>query len=342
VARSVERLRNSRFARLEDTASYNARVQLLKHDPHTVAAENSAAQAAAQAEEVPVSPLASELEQPASDSTELATVPGEEAYTGQSSVPTSPLDASVFRSSSTAQVAKSSRRNIKISPTKLNDLCRLVRGVGVQEALVQLKLSQKKKAHIVAGVIMAASSGAVHNHNMDRKRLYIDKLWVGHGTHLKRLDIKGRGRCGIKLRYRSHLNVELKEQGADPAQYKGIWKYGGRSHDARTGAELRIGRVGPLLTTVQRTLEHMREWRTARGMAAKVDRELLEVDRQRAVRASGVASDFDLLFGAQEQSRPVPARKVAGAKKKGEAAAVNDDFDDFDEDEDSTQEQAKA
>jgi hypothetical protein len=129
------------------------------------------------------------------------------------------------------------------------------------------------------------------------------------------------------------------EQGADPAQYKGVWKYGGRSHDARTGAELRIGRVGRLLSTVQRTMEHMREWRGARGMGAKVDRELLEVDQQRAFRASGIATDFELVFGRQEQTKPVPKRKITG--NKAPAVDLDQDFNDFD-DAPPAQEEAKA
>jgi large subunit ribosomal protein L22 len=297
----------------EDTATYHSRIRILKHDPHTIAAENSAA-AAADAQ-IPVSPLAAAIDGVAvggNAGTDIALVPGEEAYTGQSALPAG--DESVFRSSSSAQIARSSRHNIPISPQKLNDICRTVRGVGVHQALIQLRLSQKKKAHIVASVINSAATGAVHNHNMDKKRLYISQIFIGHGSHLKRVDIKGRGRCGIKLKYRSHLFVQLKEQGSDPEKYKGTWKGGGRSHD-KNGKEIRIGRIGPLISTVQRTLEHMREWRTARGIPSQIvskKKADLVVDYQRAYRSSGIATDFDLVYGRQmpEEVRSVPKKGV--------------------------------
>jgi len=169
----------------------------------------------------------------------------------------------------------------------------------------------------VAGVVLAAATGAVHNHNMDRSRLYISKLFIGHGTHLKRLDIKGRGRTGIKLKYRSHLFCELQEQGADPSRYKGSWKSGGRSHD-KFGREIRIGRIGPRISTIQRTLEHMKEWRTARGLpGARTDRsnkEQLAADVARAYRAQGIATDFDLIYGRQDPAitRSVPVKGTSG------------------------------
>lgn len=34
-----------------------------------------------------------------------------------------------------------------------------------------------------------------------------DEIYVGRGTHLKRTSVHGRGRSGVRLRYRSHLTV---------------------------------------------------------------------------------------------------------------------------------------
>lgn len=144
-----------------------------------------------------------------------------------------------------------------------------------------------------------------------------DKLWVGQGMHLKRLDIKGRGRCAIKRKYRSHLYVELREQGADPEQYKGVWKFGGHSHDPRTGEELRIGRVGRKISTIQRTLEHMQQWRTQRGMSPKPQKETTQVDARRAFRSFGIATDLDAVFGVQAN----PVRLNLKPKEDEEAAS---------------------
>ena len=147
-----------------------------------------------------------------------------------------------------------------------------------------------------------------------------DKRWVGQGLHLKRLDIKGRGRCAIKRKYRSHLYVEVREQGADPEQYKGVWKFGGNSHDLRTGEEVRIGRVGRKISTIQRTLEHMQQWRTQRGMSPKPQKETTQVDARRAFRSFGIATDLDAVFGAQ--ANPV---RLNLKPKEGEEEAASEE-----------------
>ena len=309
------------MGRLENTATYQAKAGVLQVKKGTAAAASSedataaAAAAAAPADaSVPPSPIdvASGVSaEGTSGYTTLETIPGSLVYTGRSALPVAPLNASVFRSKSSATSSPSKRRNIPISPQKLNDICRMVRGVNVQEALIQLKLSQKKRAYLVAHTIATAAAHGVNTHNMERSRLYVSQLWVGHGSHLKRLDIKGRGRSGLKKRYRSHLFVEVREQGADPEAYKGVWKHGGRSHDMRTGEEIRIGRAGRRISTIQRTLEHMQQWRTARGMTPKPDRATRHVDAKRAFRAQGIATDHDAIFGAQN----LPPRTAATAEE---------------------------
>ncbi|MCP6280767.1 uL22 family ribosomal protein, partial [Klebsiella pneumoniae] len=69
--------------------------------------------------------------------------------------------------------AYAGKTDIQISPQKLNDICRTVRGLSVREAMIQLKLSHKKKACVVRALVGSAASNAVNNLDMNAERLYI-------------------------------------------------------------------------------------------------------------------------------------------------------------------------
>jgi ribosomal protein L22 len=73
-----------------------------------------------------------------------------------------------LRQESTAQ-----RHNIRIGHFKLNEICRLVRGLNVDEAIIQMALSQKKKALYVKYAIQNARRAGIHNFQMDPKRMIV-------------------------------------------------------------------------------------------------------------------------------------------------------------------------
>lgn len=87
---------------------------------------------------------------------------------------------------------------------------------------------------------------------------------VGHGTHLKRWDIKGRGRYGIKKRYFSNLVVKVKEQDPVDTSHKNH-KFGGRHH--RYEQEVRIGRAGRTTSTIQKTLDAIQQFKAQQQFA---------------------------------------------------------------------------
>ena len=167
-------------------------------------------------------------------------------------LPLSPL----FISRATRSYSLARHRNIQITPTKLNDICRLVRGLAAHEAIAQCTLSPKKKARLVGACIRNAVTAGVNNFQMSSERLYVAEAIVGASTHLKRVQWKGRGKIGTRRRYFSHLTVILKEQPtllADGEKLQGMWgvqtkRNGGRSH--RGGIEVRVGRKGRKVWTV--------------------------------------------------------------------------------------------
>ncbi len=103
-------------------------------------------------------------------------------------------------------------KNMRISPRKLNDICRLVRGLSCEEAMIQMHLSDKPKAVFVEKAIKNAVTNGVNNFNMDASRLFVSEAIVGKGRYLKRLRRHAKGRIGTMFRYHAHLTIKVREQ----------------------------------------------------------------------------------------------------------------------------------
>ena len=135
--------------------------------------------------------------------------------------------------------------------------------------------------------IRNAVTAGVNNFQMNADRLYVAEAIVGAGTHLKRVEWKGRGKTGVKRRYFSHLTVILKEQPtllAAGEKLQGMWgvqtkRNGGRSH--RGGIEVRVGRKGRKVWTVERARERVMKYAEIKGeRGQKVP---LQLPRRKAV-----------------------------------------------------------
>mmetsp|Transcript_5184 Transcript_5184/g.18291 ORF Transcript_5184/g.18291 Transcript_5184/m.18291 type:complete len:249 (+) Transcript_5184:3-749(+) len=98
-----------------------------------------------------------------------------------------------------------------ISPRKLNLVAALVRGLGVEDAMIQCNLLPKKAARMVEKVVQSAASNAVHNHGLEKEKLFVKEAYVGKGIYLKRISIHGRGRAGVMHKKRANLTVVVKE-----------------------------------------------------------------------------------------------------------------------------------
>nr|VDC95723.1 unnamed protein product [Brassica oleracea] len=100
---------------------------------------------------------------------------------------------------------------IKQSPKKVNLVAALVRGMRVEDALMQLQLTVKRASHTVYRVIHAARANASHNHGLDPDRLIIAEAFVGKGLFKKRISIHGKGKCGLMIRPECRLTVIVRE-----------------------------------------------------------------------------------------------------------------------------------
>ena len=63
-----------------------------------------------------------------------------------------------------------------LSPRKAGQICGLVRGKNVDEALAILKYTPRGAASIIAKVVKSAKANAENNHEMDVEKLYIASI----------------------------------------------------------------------------------------------------------------------------------------------------------------------
>ncbi|KAJ8754521.1 hypothetical protein K2173_005682 [Erythroxylum novogranatense] len=102
-------------------------------------------------------------------------------------------------------------KGIKQSPKKINLVAALVRGMRVEDALLQLQVTVKRASKTVYQVIHSARANATHNHGLDPDRLLVAEAFVGKGFFQKRVSYHSKGRHGIKVRPECRLTVVLRE-----------------------------------------------------------------------------------------------------------------------------------
>ncbi|CAH8255407.1 unnamed protein product [Arabidopsis lyrata] len=102
-------------------------------------------------------------------------------------------------------------KSIKQSPKKVNLVAALVRGMRVEDALMQLQVTVKRASQTVYRVIHAARANATHNHGLDPDRLLVAEAFVGKGLFGKKVAYHAKGRSGIISIPRCRLTVIVRE-----------------------------------------------------------------------------------------------------------------------------------
>nr|CCA18599.1 conserved hypothetical protein [Albugo laibachii Nc14]CCA20556.1 conserved hypothetical protein [Albugo laibachii Nc14] len=117
-----------------------------------------------------------------------------------------------------SRTVKTIKKDIRVSPRKLTYLAQQVRGLPVEEALLQMKFSRKRRAGIVQTTVQNAVNLADIRYNIEPENLKVAEAFVTKGKYLKRLRIMGRGRSGIMHHPFSHLVIVLEEFEPEPKQ----------------------------------------------------------------------------------------------------------------------------
>ncbi len=108
--------------------------------------------------------------------------------------------------------AKATAKYVRVSPRKAGQLCGVVRGKNVDEALAILKFTPRESAFLISKVIESAKANAENNHEMDVEKLYIDSIVANQGPTIKRFMPRAMGRATMIRKRTSHIEVVLKER----------------------------------------------------------------------------------------------------------------------------------
>ena len=112
--------------------------------------------------------------------------------------------------------AKAVIRNLRTSPTKLNLVAEMIRGMKVSQALTQLDFSNKRISQDVRKALQSAIANAENNHKLNVDALVVKEAYVGKAMVLKRFHARARGRGARILKPYSHLTIVVRDaqQGA--------------------------------------------------------------------------------------------------------------------------------
>ena len=108
--------------------------------------------------------------------------------------------------------AKATAKYVRVSSRKAGQICDLVRGKNVNEALAILKFTPRYASEIVAKVVKSAAANAENNHEMDADKLYISHIVANQGPTMKRFMPRAQGRATAIRKRTSHIEVVVKER----------------------------------------------------------------------------------------------------------------------------------
>lgn len=101
-----------------------------------------------------------------------------------------------------------------MSPQKARLVVDLIRGKGVNEALMTLRFTNKPKAasEIEKVVKSAVANATTKDENLDVDKLFVEACFINEGPRQKRIRPAPMGRAYRYQRRTSHITVELGER----------------------------------------------------------------------------------------------------------------------------------
>lgn len=115
--------------------------------------------------------------------------------------------------------AKATARFVRVTPRKVNQVCHLIRGRHVDDALQILQFTHKIGARVVEKVLKSAVSNAVNiEGKIDVDALTIKEIRVGPGPTMKRFLPRALGRATPILKRTSHVTVIVTTGESEPVK----------------------------------------------------------------------------------------------------------------------------
>lgn len=106
---------------------------------------------------------------------------------------------------------KAIAKYVRISPLKVNYICKEIRGKQVDEALTILRFTNKKGARLLEDVLKSAIANAENNNSLQREDLFVVKAYANDAPTMKRWRPKAKGAAYPILKRSSHIGVHLSE-----------------------------------------------------------------------------------------------------------------------------------
>lgn len=100
-------------------------------------------------------------------------------------------------------------KSLRIAPRKMRLVTNLIKGLPVEQALVQLQFINKKAAPMLTKLIRSAVANAEHNFSLSPDTLYIKDLTCDMGKVMKRYFPRARGSAFVIRRKLAHVHVTL-------------------------------------------------------------------------------------------------------------------------------------
>lgn len=110
------------------------------------------------------------------------------------------------------ELGQAHAKYVRISPSKVNIVLKLLRGKSLREAEAILRYTNKAASPILLKLIQSAAANAVNNNELNRDKLYVAEAYANSGPTLKRFQPRARGSAGRILKRSSHISVVLKEK----------------------------------------------------------------------------------------------------------------------------------
>jgi len=111
---------------------------------------------------------------------------------------------------SNTQSIKAVAKYIRMSPHKLRRVLNQIRGRSYKEALMILEFLPYNACEPIWQLVYSAAANAKNNHNIDKRKLIIDKVFADEGPKLKRIRPRAQGRAYAILKPTSHMTVVVK------------------------------------------------------------------------------------------------------------------------------------
>jgi len=109
-------------------------------------------------------------------------------------------------------IAKAKDNTIRTSPLKLANIARSIVNKKVNNAVNQLKFSNKRISNNVLKVLNAAIANAENNKQLDIDNLYIKEAFVGKSLTMKRFRPRAKGRASSIIKPFSKLTIIVEER----------------------------------------------------------------------------------------------------------------------------------